>query len=264
MTAVLGFLIALLSAHQVCADPPEKTLRLRVVDGATGSPLAGVDVKTRAASRTAKAWTDDQGVCPLDVPDPSPDSFTAWARKDGFVPVLVEWRGRGGERVPIPREHTLAMEKGTTIGGLVRDEAGNPVAGATVFVLVPSDEFREPGELRVSLWDHEEKTDAGGRWRCDVVPARLDDVWLRLAHPDFASDTMYGATPRPSMERLRDRSGVMVLKKGHHRLRPGPRRRRQAGRGRRGRPGGRPLGVALPGHDDRRGGQVPVRQLPGG
>src|SRR5262249_44027782 len=58
------------------------------------------------------------------------------------------------------------------------------------------------------------KTDAQGRWRCDVVPAKLDDVWLRLAHPDYASDVIYGSTPRPTLERLRDRTGVMVLKKG--------------------------------------------------
>jgi len=68
--------------------------------------------------------------------------------------------------------------------------------------------------VRPNLWDYEVKTDDQGRWRCDVVPAKLDDVWLRLAHADYASDVMYGSTPKPTMERLRDRTGVMVLKKG--------------------------------------------------
>lgn len=211
----VAWLIALSTMHQATGGPPEKkTLLLRVVEKGTGRPVEGAVIRTRADKGTAKAQSDDQGRCSLDIPDPAPTSFTVWAKKDGFVPVYVEWRARGEAKLSIPGEHTLPLEKGTTIGGLIRDDKGDPIAGATVFVLVPSNEAREPGKPRVNIWDHEAKTDAEGRWHCDVVPAKLDDVWLRLSHPDFASDTMYGTTPKPSLESLRDRSGVMVLKKG--------------------------------------------------
>jgi thiol-disulfide isomerase/thioredoxin len=215
--ACLGWLIALAPAFQASAAAPEKekrSLLLRVVDEETGRPLAGVALDTRADQVRAKARTDAQGECVLDIPETAPRYFTVWAKKDGFVPVYVEWHGEAENRAVIPNEHTLALDKATAIGGLIQDEQGKPVAGATVFVLVPSNEAREPGKPRVSVWDYEAKTDAEGRWHCDVVPAKLDDVWLRLSHPDFASDTMYGTTPRPSLEKLRDRTGVMVLKKG--------------------------------------------------
>ncbi|WP_435019947.1 carboxypeptidase regulatory-like domain-containing protein [Tundrisphaera sp. TA3] len=213
--AGLACLVALHSAHRASAAPPEKkALVLKVVEEGTGRPIEGVAINARVGKASAKTQTDAQGSCSIDLPEAAPSYVSIGAKKDGFVPVSVEWRDQGDRKVSIPGEHTLALEKGTTIGGLIRDEKGNPVAGATVFVLVPSNDPREPGRPRPSIWDHEAKTDAEGRWRCDVVPAKLDDVWLRLSHPDFASDTMYGTTPKPSLESLRDRSGVMILKKG--------------------------------------------------
>ena len=140
----------------------------------------------------------------------------------------------GGHAGSVPAASTIRLEPGTTIGGVIHDENGKPIKGASVFVLVPSNDPREPGKARPSLWDFEVKTDKQGRWRCDVVPAKLDDVWLRLAHPDYASDVMYGSTPKPTMERLRDRTGVMVLKRGLSvtgRVRGPPTAGHQGGRG---------------------------------
>ena len=212
--ACLGWLIILAPALPAAAAPPEtRPFRLRVVDEA-GRPVEGVALDTRVDKVQAKARTDAQGRCSLEIPEPAPAYFHVGATGDGYVPVYVEWHGQGGNKPAIPNEYTLVLEKGTTIGGLIQDDQGKPIGGASVFVLVPSRATREPGKPRVSLWDYEAKTDAEGRWHCDVVPAKLDDVWLRLSHPDFASDTLYGNTPKPSLETLRDRSGVMVLKKG--------------------------------------------------
>jgi peroxiredoxin/uncharacterized GH25 family protein len=203
-----------LSGVAAAQGPDGKRVDLRVVDQKTGAPVPGVTIETRADRVTGKATTDADGRCRLTLPGKVPGYFAVWARKDGYVPVVAEWRAEANDTMKVPAEATIAIEPGTTIGGVIRDEEGQPVKGASVFVLVPNNGPREPGKPRPSLWDFLVKTDDRGRWRCDVVPEKLDDVWLRLAHPDYASDVMYGSTPRPTIERLRDRTGVMVLKKG--------------------------------------------------
>ncbi|MEN6335846.1 MAG: carboxypeptidase-like regulatory domain-containing protein [Phycisphaerales bacterium] len=133
------------------------------------------------------------------------------ASKEGLVPLIAGWRARGTP-LQVPAEYTLAMEPGTIIGGVVRDEEGKTIEGATVSLLVPSDGSSQVE--RVSIWDHPEKTDAEGRWRCDIMPARLNEVVFRLSHPDYISDEMFGKTPAPPIESLRSQTGVMVMKRG--------------------------------------------------
>jgi hypothetical protein len=159
------------------ADAAEKqTILLRVTDQATGNPVEGVAVGLRTEKGKANAQTDARGQCSLEIPDSASTYCWVSAKKDGFVPVNLEWTSRTGEKPRVPSEVALPLERGTTIGGLIRDDRGNPIAGATVFVLVPSNDPREPGKPRVNLWDYEAKTDAEGRWHCDIVPAKLDDV----------------------------------------------------------------------------------------
>ena len=79
----------------------------------------------------------------------------------------------------------------------------------------PSDTSQRPEpEPKPDIWDYPNRTDEKGRWHCDIAPAELTDVWIRLAHPDHASDTHYGSTPKPTMAQLRDGTGVMIMKKG--------------------------------------------------
>ncbi len=47
------------------------------------------------------------------------------------------------------------------------------------------------------------------------MPEKLTDVWLRLSHADFVSDSTFGETAgRQSIDALRAGSGVLVMKKG--------------------------------------------------
>jgi peroxiredoxin len=57
-------------------------------------------------------------------------------------------------------------------------------------------------------------TDAVGFWRCDIIPGKVDDVWIRLSHPDYIDDEVYGTTKKPSMEKLRAMTGAMVMSRG--------------------------------------------------
>lgn len=211
-----GWLIASMGVapQGLGASMDERAFVLHVVEEGTGAPVEGAAVNASASDFKAEGQTDEKGVCSLDVSTLDSNYFNVFVKKNGCVPISLEWRGEGEDKVSIPAERAVSLSKGTTIGGLIQDEKGAPIDGASVFVLVPSNEPREPGVPRPSIWNFEVKTDAEGRWRCDIVPAKLDDVWLRLSHPDFISDSVYGNTPKPSIEKLRDQTGVMVMKKG--------------------------------------------------
>jgi protocatechuate 3,4-dioxygenase beta subunit len=193
------------------ASESSGVLELQVVSRQTKEPLAGVDLEIRISSQTRKEVTNEQGRCRIEYGRPQPDYFSIRASKQGLVPMQVAWRP-GESRTRIPESFILTLEPGTTIGGTIQDEDGKPIEGATVCLLVPADSGS--GIERVAIWDQRQKTDAAGRWRCDMMPAKLDDLWIRLEHPDYISDEMYGKTPKPPMERLRDMTGVMVMKKG--------------------------------------------------
>ncbi|OHB67601.1 MAG: hypothetical protein A2Y77_13960 [Planctomycetes bacterium RBG_13_62_9] len=185
-----------------------RVLDFQVISRQTKEPIAGVSLEIRIGSQTRKEVTNEQGRCKIEY-GPPVDYLSVRASKQGLVPVQVAWRP-GESRPAIPDSYTLALEPGTSIGGIVQGEDGKPIEGVSVSLLVPSSGAIE----RVSIMDHREKTDANGRWRCDIVPAKLDDLWIRLEHPDYISDEMYGKTPKPPMERLRDMTGVMVMKRG--------------------------------------------------
>jgi len=193
-------------------DTPAETgqvLDFLVINKQTKEPIAGIELDIRINRKESKDVTDKYGQCRIEFGKEQPDYISITASKEGFVPIRATWRPAEA-RIQIPDEYTLALEPGTSIGGIIQDEDGKPIEGVNLYLLVPGG-----GEIeRVSIWEHEERTDANGRWRCDIMPAKLDDIWIRLAHPDYISDEMYGKTPKPSIEKLRNMTGVMVMKKG--------------------------------------------------
>ena len=182
---------------------------LTILDKDTSAPMAGVTAKVLVGGEKATLTADREGQLKALLPrgaDVRHIRFDIDA--EGYVPTRLQWRDMSAAN--LPESYTHELEHATSIGGYIRNEDGEGIEGATVFVLAPGgDEI-----VRVNLWDYECLTDAEGHWSCDRVPAKMDDVWLRLAHPDYVSDVMYGATPKPSMEQLRDGTGVMVMKRG--------------------------------------------------
>ena len=196
-------------------EPKAHPLTLTVVDRRTGRPLVNAKVEATVRGVVRKGTTDQAGRFVFDRPEAEPRSISIKVSQDGFVPTNVSWNVRGGVPITPPATYTLRMEPGTTIGGRVRSPEGRPIAGATVYVLVARPPATRPEpEPVVDIWDHPNLTDADGRWHCDLVPTELAEVWIRLEHPGYVSDTSYNSTPRPSMAQLRDGTGVMVMKKG--------------------------------------------------
>jgi peroxiredoxin len=188
----------------------DRDLEIQVIDAASKQPLAGAELSINmqgGGGGNRKDRTEQQGRAWLMLPPEDPKYLSISAKLEGYVTKRMDWRGEA-----IPATYVLALEKGTTIGGVVRDESGNPIRGADVGLLFPGD----PSGGRSSMYMTEGpfKTDEEGKWRCDVVPADLTNLSLRLSHPNFISDESFGTTPRPADAELRALTAVSVMKRG--------------------------------------------------
>src|SRR6267142_6952406 len=188
------------------AQVGDRDLEIQVIDAATKQPLEGVDLSINMQpGGSRKDRTENRGKAWLMLPPDDPKYMNISAKLDGYVGKQIMWRGD-----PIPATYVIAMERGTSIGGIVKDEEGNPVAGADVNLLFPGDRSNLNGMYMTEA----AKTDAEGKWRCDRAPGELSNLSMRLSHPNFVSDESYGATPRPGDTDLRAMTAVSVMKRG--------------------------------------------------
>lgn len=202
---------ALPTAPAATADA-RQYLDLQVVDATTSKPVPGVTLTVQLDTTSSTATTDGNGQHRIYLPDQVKMVLAVQAKKAGLVPMAVMWRNdklRGG----MLRSYTLKMEKGTVIGGVVQDEQGKPVANATISLMMPGNDTGSDKPM-VNIYDHQIHTDAQGRWRCDIMPAAIDDLLIRLSHPQYQSDSTYGAVGKPLIPALRDMAAVLTLKKG--------------------------------------------------
>ncbi len=183
------------------------SITITVVDEKSREPLAGAEVQLLLDDSKTSFTTDAKGKALVALPDWNVGLVRITVRSPRHVPILHYWNPTPGE--PLPSEATVSLERGTTIGGRVVDKNGSPIAGATTTLLVPARRGGAP-EL-FDLQDVSFTTDARGAWRCDVVPEDLPRVWVRLSHPNFLRDLVYR---NPPIEKLRDRSDVMVMEQG--------------------------------------------------
>jgi hypothetical protein len=192
-------------------------LQFRVVDARTKAPLSDVSIVLIAGGAVGGTAlrTGEHGRCRIEMPEHLAPFLGISARKEGFVPVRVEWRGPRIDAV-LPDAYTMALEAGTSIGGTVRDTRGQPVAGARVYVWL---ERERPGPAREHIYledGYHVETDAQGRWRCSMMPADLvpnDRLLFRLIHPDYVSEPLAFRRNLPIYE-LRAMTAVMVMEDG--------------------------------------------------
>ncbi len=126
--------------------------------------------------------TDEDGSATISwAPGARIDQLWITARKPKHVPIFILW---DGERRPIrlPASKELRLEPGTTMGGIVKDEAGQPVPGATVEVNGPPTESELPN-YAFSIGTA--RTDEQGQWRLDVAPRDLAGISASVTHPGY-------------------------------------------------------------------------------
>lgn len=223
--AILALPLARSSGQEAAAKKPAASgvespgsaaggLDLLVVNRTTGRPEPGVVIESPLAS----GLTDARGRYRISWTGARPARLWFNVRKAGFVHLQVHWdnAGRPGA-VAIPRDYTVELDPGSEIGGIVRDEDGQPIAGASVVVTGGTSDPPRAGGPRIhAIVNHQTKTDAQGRWKCGEVPDRAN-LSLTITHPDYVVERnpIRVTVNQPDVfDKLRTREHVGVLRRG--------------------------------------------------
>ena len=201
-------------AVNVPAETPA-VMDFYVVHKQTKEPLPGVHINIKIQREgpddVNELVTDEQGLCKIEFGDLRTKYILIKVHKDRFVPADIRVsKAEDKAHIFVPKSYTLALEPGTSIGGFVRNVRRGPIAEATVYLRASGG----PITPRFWIWDYEEKTDANGFWQCDIMPAKLEHISIRLAHPNYIDDESYDARPTPPLQQLRDMNSVMVMNIG--------------------------------------------------
>jgi beta-lactamase regulating signal transducer with metallopeptidase domain len=191
---------------------PGKVFHLQVVSADTGRPVPRANVRATIGHRDEWKTTDDQGR--LDIPHstgPGDKDLDIDVWGDGFAMQRHDWGPRYG--VSIPDGVTLKLQPGETLGGVVQDEQGRPIGGATVYLWSHNYKRKDPREL---LFDLRAVTGSDGRWTTSGAPETTGELLsLRVLHPDYLSERDYDSNrEKPKIADLRAGKGVSVMTKG--------------------------------------------------
>ena len=190
------------------ASEPTWSFVFRVVDD-DGTRIKDATIKTQVNKTSDSHVQLPNGDYRITF-DSAPEHLMLRCKSEGKTPINARWGGNDlPESSTEPFVVTLPGPKAT--GGRILDQEGNPIEGATVYVLAPNDGER----LRPAILDFPCKTDAEGKWTCAVTPPDVQGLWIRLEHPDYISDQTYGGTVQnASIEDLQAFSHVAVMRKG--------------------------------------------------
>ncbi len=179
------------------SDAPSRDFQLRVV-GPDGKPVSKAEVEIRTSPRPKArqitrgrflrvstyglfAETDDEGQLNLQLVD-NPERFTVSIKQPGYGPYWGSWDSSSHREV-IPREFTAELDAAWSVGGVLVDDAGQPVNGAEVH---PSIEYKKrPGVHEQLGIGTRIRSDKQGRWRFDCVPVSMPQVSVSFSHRDF-------------------------------------------------------------------------------
>ena len=111
-----------------------------------------------------------------------PGNFNVSIHHPGFGPYWARWQGSSQPGV-LPKDFTIELEGGWSVGGVITDNDGNPIADVEVH---PSIEYKKnPGDNSQLGVGARAKTDENGRWRFDKVPVSKKEVFVEISHPEF-------------------------------------------------------------------------------
>ena len=208
-----------LATAATASDEPAGSLALHIylVEAATLRPVPGGEVEFRGwkgeefIGRTFRS--DSNGYSRVHYP-PGITDLEVTTRIDGLADTRLKWTPKNGEI--IPPDYTLKLVKGTTIGGVVVDEAGRPIPEATVTVKPEPDpnnltrpESHEFGRLQV-------RTGSDGRWSvARVASGSVGKLLIQAAQRGFLSTQQ--TVVRADQTRS-DAEMVASLLAGTHRL----------------------------------------------
>jgi protocatechuate 3,4-dioxygenase beta subunit len=202
---------AVVSAREgkAITDAESRVLTVKVLDASSGRPLADANVRGNDDKGTTKAQTGADGTAVLKVLRQT-KYLRVVATRGGFVGQFATWADEASQNVPA--QQTYRLEKAVTIGGVVKNPEGQPLegAGVEIYRYLGAGE-RDDGTARRYVRD-DQTTDKEGRWRCDVMPADMNNTGMSFSHKEYQTSG-WSRDERPEAE-LRAMKAVMVLQHG--------------------------------------------------
>jgi len=195
-----------------------RMMDMLVVDQQTKQPVSDMEVQSNFRNGGA-VYTDASGHARVALSGNNSNYFEIRVSGHKYLPMRLSWNRfdsrLGGD--DIPTSFTMMMERGTTIGGKIVDDAGQPIAGATVFVYFnkryPNRHERVDvvGSGRGGQPIH---TGNDGSWTFADAPPDCDQVTLGAwdygyVLPDPQVGQMYADVPK-----LYDKTATLVLRRG--------------------------------------------------
>ncbi|MHB1560353.1 MAG: carboxypeptidase regulatory-like domain-containing protein [Isosphaeraceae bacterium] len=200
------------AAPQASSPSKGRVFHLQVVAADTGKPVPNAWVRVWIALDDDWRRTDENGRIDI-VHSAGPAdrrlSVDVWG--DGRAMQRHQWGLDPGR--PIPESDTIRLLPGETLGGIVQDEQGRPIQGATVYLWSHNYKKKDPHEL---LFDLRATTGPDGRWWTSGAPETTGELLgFYVVHPDYLSGRGYNdKEPKPKIADLRAGKAVSVMKKG--------------------------------------------------
>jgi hypothetical protein len=155
------------------------------VDAETGEGLVGASVRAAyfgpgGMGERVDLTTGQHGWAAITEPqDPEKDRGpNVFVRKEGYVPKAV------GASRDLPDEYTMKLERALSAGGVIINEAGDPVSGVAIRIQ-RADDYRS-GEENVDFQLAIATSDPDGRWVYSYIPKDYEELRFTLTHGDYA------------------------------------------------------------------------------
>lgn len=193
----------------------EWQVQIRTVD-AQGNPIANskIGFQFRGNESPVLQIGGDDGWFVKSFKTQTPSYLYIHARADGYAPMRAFWRN--GDEYPIdqlPAEFTFKMMTAIKVGGVVVNEAGEPIEGASVHFSAGVKQDSNASRAQISFSSESYTTDEQGHWTCELAPYAINSGSINVYHPKYVFDASnYSVDDK--IDLLRQFKHQWILKKG--------------------------------------------------
>jgi beta-lactamase regulating signal transducer with metallopeptidase domain/protocatechuate 3,4-dioxygenase beta subunit len=125
----------------------------------------------------------------------------------GYGPYWIEWNNE-----PRPASFTAELDPGVSVGGIIVNEAGQPVVGANVRLGV--DFKKRPGDAKQLSVGDTLQTNPEGRWQFDYMPADKKTFSVEICHPEYASLVQSLSVVNYTLDKQQEPTESLVMNRG--------------------------------------------------
>jgi 5-hydroxyisourate hydrolase-like protein (transthyretin family)/thiol-disulfide isomerase/thioredoxin len=184
---------------------------IQALDAATGRPLDNATANLTITDDELSFYlgegrADAQGRIALDYPPQHTVAYTLLVKAPGHLPVILtdsKLKTRHFET-----QLTARLERGVSVGGIVRTATGEPIAEAEVVLY----KVKQEGPREFTRVDYgTAKTDSTGRWSSSAVPTNFSGFSFQLTHPEYQAG-LFTDTAGPGATNLVEHSALLAGK----------------------------------------------------